>query len=93
MKTKSNYVIRKALNSWIAFPLSHDQASQSCALTLNETGVMLWQHLEKGCTQDDLVQALVAEYNISQEHALADAAEFVANLQQLGCLEQENGTV
>ena len=89
MKIKSDFALRKAMYSWVVFPLGAQNTHLKSVMTLNKTGAMLWKHLEGGCTQAALVEALLAEYDISEEQAQADVEEFIAALQQNGCLEEE----
>ena len=56
-------------------------------MTLNETGVLLWKKLEEEVEKQDLVDALRAEYDVSEEHALADIEEFIEKLSLAGCLQ------
>ena len=56
-------------------------------LTMNETGALLWQALEKGGDREALADALMAEYVVERSQALADVDEFLEGLQKAGCLE------
>lgn len=87
MKIKSEFALRKAIHSWIVLPLGSQNTHLTSMLTLNETGAMLWKHLENGCDQEMLVQALLAEYDVSAEQAQGDVEEFITKLQHIGCLE------
>jgi hypothetical protein len=54
----------------------------SVYLKLNGTGRVLWERLTSPATEDDLVRALLAAYDIDKERATADVAAFVADLRQ-----------
>ena len=56
-------------------------------LKLNETGVLLWNALKDEVELDDLVRALRAEYDVSEEQARKDIQEFLDKLANAGCLE------
>ena len=56
-------------------------------LTLNESGALLWQALEKGGDREALADALMAEYVVDRPQALADADAFLEKLRKVGCLE------
>lgn len=89
MKIKRDFALRKVMHSWMVLPIGANNTHLNSMLTLNETGAMLWQHLENGCTQEELVQALLAKYAVSKEQAAEDVEEFIATLHQLGCLDEE----
>ena len=57
-------------------------------IRLNETGAFLWDLLASGNrTEAELVDALLAEYDVSRELATADVAKFVATIRAEGMLD------
>ena len=87
MKIKENLVLRQVADTWTVLPLGKDIINFDGMLTLNETGAMLWQQLEKGAEKADLVVALTAEYDVSEKEAEADIDEYIEKLTKAGCLE------
>lgn len=87
MKTKENFVIRQVADTWVVLPLGAATLNFDGMLTLNQSGVLLWQALEKGCSKEELTQVLLAEYDVSREEASADVQEFLNTLVQAGCLD------
>ena len=57
-------------------------------LTLNESGVLLWKTMERGCDKAALVKTLTDEYDVSEEIALADVEGFISNLSLIGCIDE-----
>ncbi len=55
---------------------------------LNETGTLLWQHLEEG--EKAMAEMLVGDYGLKPKEAKQDVAEFVERLRELGVLDEEN---
>ena len=51
-------------------------------LSLNETGAVLWKTLEKGATKEQLVKALLAEYDVDEATAEKDVSAFIEKLQE-----------
>lgn len=87
MKIKKNFALRTIAGMQVVFPLSEQTLNFNGMLTLNESGVLLWKMLENGCTQDDMVNALIKEYDVSAEEAMADVNEFVNKIEELGYTE------
>ena len=87
MKLKENYVLRPVADTWVALPLEAETLNFNGMLTLNESGVLLWKALEKGGDREALADALMAEYIVDRETALADADGFLEKLRKVGCLE------
>ena len=88
MKTKENFVIRQVADTWVVLPLGAATLNFDGMLTLNQSGVLLWQALEKGCSKAELTEVLLAEYDVSREEAAADVQEFLNTLLQAGCLDE-----
>ena len=87
MKIKENLMLREVADVWTVLPLGKDIINFDGMLTLNETGAMLWQKLEQGAEKADLVNALLDEYDVTAEMALADVEEFLGKLTDAGCIE------
>ena len=68
---------------------SGDEVNLNMMITLNDTGRFLWQRLEIGATLDELVQAMLGEYDVDEQTARAGAERFVSKLQERGFLEAE----
>lgn len=88
MKIKTNFALRQVADTWCVLPLAEETLNLNGMLTLNEVGAFLWSALEKGCTEDELAEMLVAEYDVERGQALADIKEFLEKLQQIGCIEE-----
>ena len=54
--------------------------------TLNETGEFIWNLLQTDTTEDAIVQAMCAEFEIDEETARADVHEYIGMLQKAGFL-------
>ena len=88
MKIKANFVLRQIASVWVVLPLGNAALDFREMLTLNESGVLLWRLMKEGCDREDLVAALLTEYDVSRSVAEADADEFVEKLRSADCLEQ-----
>ena len=86
MKINENFVLRELAGTWVVLSLSDATVDFNGMLTLNESGVLLWNTLEKGADMDALVGALLAEYDVPPAQARADVEEFVEKLRTVGCL-------
>ena len=87
MKIKKDLVIRQVAGTWAVLPVASNVLDFDGMLTLNETGVMLWQLLENESSIEELASALMQEYEVDREEALADVGEFVETLKKAGCIE------
>ena len=86
MKLKEGFILREVAGTWIILAVGAACVDFNGVLTLNETGAQLWKLLEAGKTQQELVDYLLQEYEVSEPQAQADVDEFLNVLHQVGCL-------
>ncbi len=89
MKLKPDYVLRKVLGSWVVLPLNEQVLNFNGVMTLNNSGVLLWNALSSGADREALVEMLTEKYDVSAHQARSDVDEFIEKLVRAGCLEAE----
>ena len=80
MKIKEGFVLRQIGGNHIVVPIGSQTIDFRCIITLNETGAFLWQQLQQERTAEDLVAALLAEYEVGEDVARADVDKFIVSL-------------
>lgn len=56
-------------------------------VTLNETGALIWKTLEKGATEDEVVNAILAEYDADAEIVMKDVSLVISKLKEIGAID------
>ena len=56
-------------------------------VTLNETGIFLWELMQQEITSGQLVNALMEEYNVEQEAAARDVEGFLRKAREAGIVQ------
>ena len=87
MKLNKNFILRQVADTWVVLPLAEATVDFSAVMTLNGSGVLLWQTLERGADREGLVAALTAEYEVDAQEAAADVDAFLEKLARIGCIE------
>ena len=88
MKIKNGFVIEKVGTSYLAVAVGERAAEFSNMVRLNSTGAFLWNCLaDADLTHDELVDKVVATYDVSREVVLADVLTFEKTLKDNGILE------
>ena len=87
MRIKDNFTLRQIADTWVILPLSAATVNFNGMITLNESGVMLWNILTDGSTREELANALVREYEVSYDEALSDVDAFLKMLDDAGCID------
>ena len=86
MKISKDIVLREIAGEHILVPVGEAAARFQGMMTLNDTGLFLWELLQEEHSQDELVQALVEEYDVDAPTARADVEAFLQQLQKPGIL-------
>ncbi len=86
MKIKNGFMLKKVGGQNVVVALGEASRSFNGIIRLNDTGVFLWQKLQQETSEEQLLAALTAEYDIGEEQAKSDIAEFVAALRKAALL-------
>ena len=87
MKIKDGFILRKVSEAYVVIATGEAAASFNGMISLNETGALLWGKLAEGCeSKKVLVDALLEEYDVSEELAAKDVDSFVAKVEAAGIL-------
>ncbi len=85
MKLKDGFILREVAGETVVIP-SGRTLDLNMMISLNGTGKVLWQKLEEGAEEAELVAALLAEYEVSEEQATRSVKNFVEKLNEHGFL-------
>lgn len=85
MKLKPGFILRTVAGQVVVLP-SGDELNLNMMITLNDTGKFLWERLETGAEVEELVSALLAEYDVDEATARAGVERFVSKLNENGFL-------
>lgn len=82
MQINKDFTIQKVGASYVAVPVGETSKTFHGMVRLNETGAFLWEKMKKDCTEEALVEALLAEYEVSREIAERDVHRVVELLRE-----------
>lgn len=85
MRLKKGFVLRNVAGETIVVPTGSD-LDLNMMITLNDSGKFLWEKLEQGAEEAELVAALLEEYDVTPDMASAHVAAFVRKLSNHGFL-------
>ena len=81
---KQGYVAREIAGEFIAVPV--DNSVGSNIIVLNEVSKFLWDELKSEKTFDELLNAMLGNYDVPKEEAEADLKDFLMQLVENGVL-------
>ena len=87
MKIKEGFVVREIAGQSVVVALGEASKSFNGIIKLNETGRIIWDKLTDGAEKEDIVKAILAEYEIDSDTVEKDIDTFVATLKENNILE------
>ena len=86
MKISNDYILRTVAGKNIVVSVGAKSDFKGM-LTLNDTGVFFWNMLKEGTTKEKMIDATLAEYEVSPEEVSQDIDEFIKKLTEAKILE------
>ncbi|MBQ6921852.1 MAG: PqqD family protein [Clostridia bacterium] len=80
MKIKEGFILREVAGSYIVVAVGDAVKNFNGIINLNETGAFLWKLAEKGATKEEMVAALLNEYDVAEDVASQDVDAFIKKL-------------
>lgn len=87
MKIKKGFVVRQIAGESVVVALGEASKSFNGIIKLNETGRILWDKLSLGCDKEDLICAIVSQYDVDRDIATADIDRFIDTLKGASIIE------
>lgn len=87
MNIKKDLICRQIAGDTILVPVGKTVYDSTGLFVLNELGAFIWELLPGAQSEADIVRAVLAEYEVSEEQAHADVAEFLQKLREMEIVE------
>ena len=87
MNIKENFMLRKVADTYVVVPVGDAVAEFNGMINLNEAGAFLWQLLENETTAEQVVEALLQQYDVDEATAKRDVDKFINELKAAKLLE------
>lgn len=90
MKVKTGFEMQNVCGEHIIVPAGVENVDFSRIISLNPTAAFLWEHASKfeTFTVDNMVEALLAEYEVEEEIAREDCKLIVERWSEMGLIEE-----
>ena len=88
MKATNEMVVREIAGEHILIPVGKTALKVLGMITLSESGLLLWNRLQEDCTEETLVDAMLAEYEVDRGTAAADVKAFLDQMRTVGILQE-----
>jgi len=86
MKIRKELIKREIAGETILIPVGKTVYETNGMFALNELGTFIWDRLEQTENQEELVRAVMEEYEVDEETVRQDVEEFLGKLSALGVI-------
>jgi len=87
MKIKEGFILKNVSGKNIVVPVGAEAINFNGLITLNSSGKMLFEALQRDVEMIQLVQLMLVHYDIDEETAKNDVNAFVNKLKSKGIIE------
>lgn len=87
MKIKDGFELREIADNYVVIPTESRVVDFSSMIMLNEVSAFLWLQLLEDKSENDLLKAVLSEYDVDKETAAGDIKVFVKELAAAGVLD------
>ncbi|MBR2869465.1 MAG: PqqD family protein [Clostridia bacterium] len=86
MKIKEGFALRKVADEFIVMPTGSNIARFDGAIALNEVSAFIFEKLLNPLSKEDLLAAVLDEYDVDRETAAKDIDSIIAKFDEMGIL-------
>ena len=89
MKAKPGFVVRNIADEFLLMPKGDNIGKFNGAILLNEVSAFVWEKLQNPMSKDDLLKAILDEFEIDKATASADLDTLIVSLRGYGVIEDD----
>ena len=87
MKIKEGFVLRNVADEFLVMPTGSNIAKFDGAIALNDVSAFIFEQLKNPVSKEDLLIALLNEYEVDKETAEKDIDALIAKFNEMGIIE------
>lgn len=88
MQISKNYVLRTIAGDNLLVPLGGSSTeTKGMILLKNEMSLFVYESIQKGQTEDEILSRILDEYDVEIPQAAADLGEIISEFTKLGIIE------
>lgn len=87
MRASKDLILREIAGEYILIPVGKAALRIHGMINLSESAAFLWKKLQNDTTEEQLVDALLEEYEVDRQTACSDVAELLEMMRSAGVIE------
>ena len=88
MKLNPDFIAREIAGEFVIVPVGADVSSDVGLISTNTVGQFIWEKIAEGAELENIVSAILDEFDVDEATARRDAEEFVSQLESLGAVSK-----
>ena len=89
MKAKQGFILRNVVDEYILMPTGDNIGKFNGTVLLNEVSAFVWEKLQNSISKDDLLRAVLDEFEVEKNVASTDLDALLSTLKEYGVIEDE----
>lgn len=89
MKTKKGFMLRSVADRHVVVAIGQASVEFNGLITLNDTAAFLWKKLSEGCSYDELLSSMLAEYDVDEETARSGIDAFLKTARDANLIDED----
>ena len=89
MKAKPGFILRNVVDEYILMPTGDNIGQFNGTVLLNEVSALVWEKLQNPVSREDLLKAILDEFEVEKAVASADLDNLLATLRGYGVIEDD----
>ena len=89
MKAKPGFVLRNVVDEFILMPIGENIGKFNGTVLLNEVSAFVWEKLQNPLSKEDLLKAILDEFEVDKATASADLDALLETLRGYGVIEDD----
>lgn len=88
MKTNKGVIYRNIAGEHVLIPVGSIAMDQNGMFVMTELGGQIWKMLEGGATKEEIITALLKEYEVEESRLRADVEDFLQRMIDKNLIEE-----
>ncbi len=88
MRARDGFVLRNIMGDYVLSPTGSRIREFQATIVMNELSSFVWNKLQENVTRDDLMNAILDEYDVDQETAAKDLDSLLTKFREYGIIEE-----
>ena len=89
MKANPGFILRNVVDEYILMPTGDNIGKFNGTVLLNEVSALVWEKLQNPISRDDLLKAILDEFEVEKAVAAADLDALLAKLKEYGVISED----